>query len=116
MRILGAKGYLIFLVQSHGGTHLQGRAELWYQAGGENLKHKTCNEFTEVLQARFSDEIFENIMGESNKLGKVISVLDCQNKCKEPQPLVLLKNPGLHESYFIDRFITGLREEVKNTV
>lgn len=42
--------------------------------------------------------------------------MEYQSCFEELQPLVLLRNLELQDTYFIDNFIGGLRDEIKNTV
>lgn len=91
-------------------------AEHWYQSFGDKFSQSSWSEFTETVNARFSDKVFENIVGEFNRLRQQTTVLEYQAKFEELQPLVLRKYSGLSEDYFVASFISGLREELQHTV
>ncbi|KAL5714819.1 hypothetical protein ACHQM5_016726 [Ranunculus cassubicifolius] len=94
----------------------KGRAELWYQSRAKQLKTLCWEDFLTILCHRFSSEAHENIIGEFNKLIQLGSLQEYHNKFEELQPMVLQRNPGLTESYFVDSYISGLRDATRHTV
>ncbi|KAL5713693.1 hypothetical protein ACHQM5_015746 [Ranunculus cassubicifolius] len=96
--------------------HLHGRAENWYQSCMEVLEVMSWNSFTEAVRILFSEEAKENVVGEFKKLVQTASVEDYQIQFEALQPLVLQKNKGLSEAYFVECFVSGLKDEIKNNV
>ncbi|KAF5187388.1 hypothetical protein FRX31_023020 [Thalictrum thalictroides] len=96
--------------------HLQGRADTWFHTYVESLEKLKWEEFTKVVRSRFSEEAYENVIGEFNKLLQTGSVLEYQEKFEELQALVLLKNKNLDEGYFVNSFISGHKAEIRSSV
>ncbi|KAL5709880.1 hypothetical protein ACHQM5_020511 [Ranunculus cassubicifolius] len=96
--------------------HFKGRAETWFQTESSVFERMSWNEFQERIRARFDEEVYENVVGEFSKLIQTGSLQEYLDKFEALQPLVLLKNKGLSESFFIDSFISGLKDEIRHTV
>ncbi|KAL5706483.1 hypothetical protein ACHQM5_024643 [Ranunculus cassubicifolius] len=96
--------------------HLSGVAENWFQTEATIFEKLSWLEFAGIVNARFSEEICENIIGEFNKLYQAASLSDYNEKFETLRPLVLLKNPGLSELYFVESYLSGLKEEIRHTV
>ncbi|KAF5195210.1 hypothetical protein FRX31_015203, partial [Thalictrum thalictroides] len=62
------------------------------------------------------DEVYENVVGEFNKLQQTGSVMEYQEKFEDLQALVLIKNNKLDEGYFVDSFISGLNQVFSTNV
>lgn len=58
----------------------------------------------------FSEESYENAIREFNKLIQLHSLTEYQEKFEELHPFVLMKSKGLSESYFVDGFVSGLKD------
>lgn len=86
--------------------HLYGRAEACCQAHSDAFATATWGGFLETMGLCFS-EAFENVIMEFKKLLQISSMEEYQARFEELQPLVLQKNRGRSESYFV----TTLRVE-----
>ncbi|KAL5729826.1 hypothetical protein ACHQM5_002722 [Ranunculus cassubicifolius] len=96
--------------------HFQGKAEAWFQSAQQSCAQMQWEQFVSVLQARFSDEACENIIGEFNKLQQTSTVDEYQNRFEELKSLMLQKNPHLTAEYFIMSFISGLKDDIRHMV
>ncbi|KAL5716801.1 hypothetical protein ACHQM5_009921 [Ranunculus cassubicifolius] len=95
---------------------LTGRAEIWYQTDPAAFERMTWGEFVEIARIRFNEDLHDNVVGEFNKLIQITTVQDYQDRFEELQPLMLLYNRGLSEKYFVDSWISGLKEEFRHAV
>ncbi|KAL5716809.1 hypothetical protein ACHQM5_009929 [Ranunculus cassubicifolius] len=91
-------------------------AETWFQTDSVNFTAMGWNQFSVLIQSRFSEELSENVVGEFKKLCQCNTVKEYQQHFEQLRPLVLLQNPGLSEKYFIDSCIAGLKEEIRHPV
>ncbi|KAF5190358.1 hypothetical protein FRX31_020067 [Thalictrum thalictroides] len=96
--------------------HLEGRAETWFHSTYDEYDKIQWLDFIEAIRSRFSTEAQEIIIGDFNKLEQISTVADYQNRFEELKALVLLKNKHLKEEYFVDSFISGLKDEIKHQV
>ncbi|KAL5722152.1 hypothetical protein ACHQM5_005709 [Ranunculus cassubicifolius] len=96
--------------------YLKEKAEVWYQSCSTTLEGLSWLRFCEAIQSRFSDEANDNIVGEFKQLVQTTTVEEYQQKFEVLQPLMLIANPGLTEAYFVDSFVSGLKEEIRHTV
>ena len=96
--------------------HLEGLAETWFQNCFESVEGVSWEMFVENLCARFTDSSHENIVGEFIKLQQVSTVNAYQEKFESLKPLVLSKNKGLSEEFFVDSFLSGLKDEIRLTI
>lgn len=97
---------------SFSSMHLEGRADHWFQANYENIDGVYWREFAKVVSERFSDQEYENIIGEFNKLQQTTTVSAYPDKFEQLRPIVLSKQRELTEVYFVASFISGLKEEI----
>ncbi|KAL5720791.1 hypothetical protein ACHQM5_013426 [Ranunculus cassubicifolius] len=95
--------------------HFQGKAETWFQTNSLVFQLLPWEEFAELLRSRFA-EVTNNVVAEFNRLIQTGSVQEYQGKFEELQPLMLQRNPGLTEAYFVDSFIGGLKQEIQHTI
>ncbi|KAL5722704.1 hypothetical protein ACHQM5_006190 [Ranunculus cassubicifolius] len=95
---------------------LQGKAEAWYVTDAAFFERMPWEEFAYIVNARFSEEICENVVGEFSKLIQTDSVQDYVERFEELRPLMLQRNPGLTKKFFVDSFLSGLKAEVKHSV
>ncbi|KAL5731844.1 hypothetical protein ACHQM5_004534 [Ranunculus cassubicifolius] len=96
--------------------YFRNKAESWFQAHSNDIDKLNWFGFSELVRNRFSTEVFDNITAEFNRLCQITTVEDYQARFEELQPLVLQRNQGLTEQYFIDSFIGGLKEELRHVV
>lgn len=96
--------------------YLQGRADVWYQANIVPIASILWDGFSLALRAHFSEEVYENMVGELKKMVQTSSVAEYQNHFEELQPLMQQKIKGQDESYFINSFIGSLCDDIKHMV
>ncbi|KAL5706540.1 hypothetical protein ACHQM5_024694 [Ranunculus cassubicifolius] len=96
--------------------HFHGKAESWYQSSQDSLGELSWEHFILMIQARFFEDVGENIIGEFNKLRQTSTVEEYQSRFEELQSLMLQKNPSRTMEYFVASFISGLREDIRHIV
>ena len=95
--------------------HLEGRANIWFQSFKRDKRTLAWEEFKGV-NCRFGTLGDEDGVEEFNKLQQTSSVMAYQEKFAELRAIMLLKNSGLSESYFVSSYLSGLQEELKAPV
>ena len=70
----------------------------------------------EHLCTRFAYAAHENVIGDFNKLCQGSTIGAYQERFESLKSLVLAKNKHLTEQYFVDSFLSGLKDEIKITV
>lgn len=73
-------------------------------------------EFLHEVVVRFNVQPYENIEGEFGKLMQTTTVADYQEKFEELRAVIRAENPGLSERFYINSFISGLKEEIRYQV
>ncbi|KAL5715262.1 hypothetical protein ACHQM5_017103 [Ranunculus cassubicifolius] len=96
--------------------HLKGKADMWYQAHLEAIGRMNWFGFTESMRTRFAEDVYDNVVGEFSKLVQTGTVEEYHSQFEELQSLVLINNKGFSESYFVDCFVSGLKEEIRRPV
>lgn len=66
--------------------------------------------------ARFENPETRDVHDLFNKLKQVTTVADYEDKFEELRAMVLSKNRGFTEEYFISSFMSGLKDHIKNSV
>ncbi|KAL2235734.1 UNVERIFIED_CONTAM: hypothetical protein Sindi_1305600 [Sesamum indicum] len=96
--------------------HMQGRAELWYQGLVEKRGEPTWQEFIVNVLERSEDLAYEKVVTEFNKLHQDATVNAYLEKFEELEAQMLIFNKQLSEEFFMKKFISGLKEEIKGYV
>lgn len=98
------------------GLHFEGRASVWfrfYQVGRTNSNWKA---FQADVVARFEIVETMDVQDQFNKIKQTGTIADYEDKFEELRALVLSKNRGFNEEYFISSFISGLKDNIKGSV
>ncbi|XP_026451448.1 uncharacterized protein LOC113351725 [Papaver somniferum] len=101
---------------SSGHQYQKGKADKWFlnfQVG----KHRiTWYELDRGICSRFENPVEENFVGAFNKLVQINSVEEYFDQFEALKALMLANDPSIDERYFIMSFISGLKEEIRNSV
>ncbi|XP_026452109.1 uncharacterized protein LOC113352512 [Papaver somniferum] len=96
--------------------HLDGKANKWFlnfQVGRHRI---LWYDFAHSIFSRFENPVDENFVGSFNKMMQLNSVEEYFDQFEALKALMLAYNPSLDECYFILSFISGLKEEIRNSV
>ena len=96
--------------------HLKGQAEIWFSSYILGRRNLTWHEFIFDISARFKDNLGNKVVEEFNKLAQFGSLDNYIAKFEELKALLLLRNPTMPDSYFLESFIGGLSDTVKPIV
>ncbi|KAL2228382.1 UNVERIFIED_CONTAM: hypothetical protein Sindi_1817900 [Sesamum indicum] len=96
--------------------YMQGKAELWYQGYVQRKEFHTQDELVVSVLERFEDLDSERVMTEFNKLHHETTVNAYLERFEELKDQMLIFNKNLQEDFFVMKFISGLKEEVKSFV
>ncbi|KAL0324565.1 UNVERIFIED_CONTAM: Transposon Ty3-G Gag-Pol polyprotein [Sesamum calycinum] len=97
-------------------VYMQGRAELWYQGHVEKRGVPTWSELTIIVLERFEDLDHERVVSEFNMLHQDTTVNAYLEKFEVLEAHMLIFNKNLDEAFFMMKFISGLKEEIKGYV
>ncbi|XP_026398639.1 uncharacterized protein LOC113294465 [Papaver somniferum] len=96
--------------------HLDGKVDKWFlnfQVGRHRI---LWYDFAHSICSRFENPVDENFVGSFNKLMQLNYVKEYFDQFEALKALMLAHNPSLDERYFILSFISGLKEEIRNSV
>lgn len=92
--------------------HIEIDADIWYRTIEREQKNLLWPEFCNLVCHRFSKMRYENVVKQFNKLTRKGKVEDYITQFDELRNYVM-KEEGFHrESYYIDNFISVLREDI----
>lgn len=89
--------------------HFQGRAEEWY--GG--VENEQPQELVELVKRRFKKCGTRSAVEEFKRLHQTGSVEDYMDQFERAKSRLLLESRHLPESFFVEAYLSGLREEIK---
>jgi len=87
--------------------HLRGWAEIWFSSYILRRRKLTWEEFIYDISARFKDNLGSKVVEEFNKLTRMGPLDDYIAKFEELKALLLLRNPTMLESFFLESLIKG---------
>lgn len=96
--------------------HMEGQADSWYLDYLEKQPRVTWDKFCDLVIARFTDVFGGSVVGEFKKLKQDKSVHEYVLQFEELKGLIGDKHQFLTEDYYIDNFVTGLKEEIGQMV
>lgn len=98
------------------GLHFGGKASTWFRYYQSNKGIVNWKNFVFDIIARFENPETRDVQDLFNKLKQVTTVADYEDKFEELRAMVLTKNKGFTEEYYISSFISGLKDHIKNSV
>ncbi|KAL2232925.1 UNVERIFIED_CONTAM: hypothetical protein Sindi_1472500 [Sesamum indicum] len=93
--------------------YLQGRAELWYQGYVEKKEFRSWDDFVVNVLGRFEALNYAKVTTEFNKLHHETTVDAYLERFEELKDQMVIFNRNLDEEFFMMKFISGLKDEVK---
>lgn len=93
-------------------VHLEGKAIQWLQWYETTKPVVGWEEFARDFCSRFGKRHSESVVGELTKLKQVTTIEVYHDKFEE----LINRNKGLSESFLVDCFISGLKDEIKKAV
>ncbi|XP_020550197.1 uncharacterized protein LOC110012122 [Sesamum indicum] len=96
--------------------YMQGKAEVWYQGYTQKKEFNSWDELVADVLGRFEDLHSERVMADFNRLLHETTVNAYLEKFEELKDQMLIFNRNLGEEFFMLKFISGLKEEVKSFV
>ncbi|XP_026454759.1 uncharacterized protein LOC113355983 [Papaver somniferum] len=96
--------------------HFDNQVDSWwlnYQQGKESIQ---WSDFIRGLCIRFEDISQDDYMGSFNKLAQTTTVEEYFDKWEHYKGFMVANNPSLPESFYTLSFISGLKDEIRNTV
>ncbi|KAL0368373.1 UNVERIFIED_CONTAM: hypothetical protein Scaly_1056200 [Sesamum calycinum] len=94
-------------------AHMQSRVEFGYQGHIEKRGVPSWTELTIVVLERFEDLDYERVVSEFNMLHQETTVNADLEKFEELEAHMLIVHKNLDETFFMMKFISGLKEEIK---
>ncbi|KAL0420986.1 UNVERIFIED_CONTAM: hypothetical protein Slati_3121500 [Sesamum latifolium] len=97
-------------------VYMQAKAELWFQGHLEKSGMPSWSELTIIILRRFEDLDYERVVYEFNMLRQETTVHEYLIRFEELESHMLIFNKNLDETFFMMKFISGLKEEIKGYV
>ncbi|KAK2975292.1 hypothetical protein RJ640_026800 [Escallonia rubra] len=94
-------------------VHFFGQAEFWYGTYSKARGKVSWPNFVRNLHARFSSLFRESIIGEFHKLRQTTTVEHFYNDFETLRSILVSEGINLEEDYFIQSFISGLKDEIR---
>ncbi|KAK2970128.1 hypothetical protein RJ640_001605 [Escallonia rubra] len=94
-------------------VHFFGQAEFWYGTYSKARGKVSWPNFVRDLYARFSSLFRESIIGEFHKLRQTTTVEHFYNDFETLTSSLVSEGINLEEDYFIQSFISGLKDEIR---
>lgn len=98
------------------GLYFEGKASIWFRYHQVGRILNNWRSFQADVISRFEDFETMDVHDQFNKLKQVGTVADYEDRFEELRALVLSKNKGFNEDYFISSFISGLKDHIKGSV
>ena len=92
--------------------HLEGKALNWSQGYEPSVKHLNWETLATDITARFRQGTYDNPIGQITKLKQISSI----HIHHEQFEALMVRTKGLKEGFFVQCFISGLRDTIKNQV
>ncbi|KAH9699109.1 hypothetical protein KPL71_024219 [Citrus sinensis] len=92
--------------------HLEGKALEWFQGYEVAIAEPSWRQFSTDLMARFGPGTYDNPVGQLSKLRQTSTVRLYQEQFEA----LVARTRGLPEDFFVQCFVSGLRDAIKNQV
>lgn len=96
--------------------YLEAEADIWFRSVEEEHLCLLWPQFVELVCNRFSRVGYENLVGQFTKLMQKGRVEEYISQFDELRSHVMAQDGRHRESYYIDTFISGLREEISQAL
>lgn len=89
--------------------HLKGPAEVWFSSYVMGRRNVLWEEFIVDVCSRFRDDLGSKMVEDFNRLQQPGTLEEYLTKFEELQSLLLVRNPTMPDTYFLESFIGGLK-------
>lgn len=96
--------------------HLDGETDTWYQSTQLEEIDILWTEFARLVCHRFTKGGYEKLEGQFNKLQQRGRVDEYITQFEELKKHMMVQNPSLSELYFVNSFLSGLKDEISSTL
>ncbi|XP_012827980.1 PREDICTED: uncharacterized protein LOC105949233 [Erythranthe guttata] len=96
--------------------HLEGKVEDWYTDYIEQLEGLGWENFTNMVLDRFLEEEGVSLTAEFNRLRQETTVEEYRLKFEHLKAFVSKKHRTFNETYYLECFVEGLKDSIKNVV
>nr|XP_051192241.1 uncharacterized protein LOC127305750 [Lolium perenne]XP_051192242.1 uncharacterized protein LOC127305750 [Lolium perenne]XP_051192243.1 uncharacterized protein LOC127305750 [Lolium perenne] len=101
---------------SWGLAHIRGQAKTWISSAGYNLQRLSWTELCRILLDRFPDSQTADPMEQLQLLKQVTSVNNYIDSYELWMAQMKRERTYLPQDFFVDRFMSGLKDTIKHTV
>lgn len=96
--------------------YMEGKIDLWYWEYVEGMEGLAWEEFGRLVIERFSNAEGVNLVAQFNKLKQSGDVMSYTLQFEELKAFMVSDNRQLKESYFVQSYISGLKDEIAGMV
>ena len=93
-------------------VHLMRKAHRWKEGYLIDKPNLSWEELVEAVNRRFDSRNMKQLIRKFNKLVQISTVEKYQEKFEDMRARMIQYNPALTERYFIESYISGLKEEL----
>jgi hypothetical protein len=97
-------------------AHIRGQAKTWLSSSGFHVRHMTWSDLSSILIERFPDTISSDPMDLLHHLKQLSSVNAYIDSYEAWMTQMKRERTYLVKEFFVDRFISGLKEGIKHHV
>nr|XP_051191082.1 uncharacterized protein LOC127304433 [Lolium perenne] len=97
-------------------AHIRGQAKTWISTSGLNLQTLSWEQLSQVLIDRFPDSVPNDPMDQLQLLKQATSINSYIDTYETWMTQMKRERPYLPQDFFVDRFISGLKENIKHNV
>lgn len=98
------------------GLHFEGKANVWYRFHQSSRGVVPWKVFVVEVINRFENPDSRDVQDLFNKLKQTSTISDYEDNFEELRALVVTKQKGFTEEYFVSSFISGLKDSIKGAV
>ena len=94
--------------------YISGKAEYWWHGTGCNANILPWHQLCRMIGDRFNETSSYEAIGQFHNLKQTRTVSEYVDKFEEFMGLVKRNNPSLPEDYFINSFVSGLKDHIQH--
>jgi len=93
-----------------------GAAALWFQTVERRGRITDLEKFCQLVFQKFDKDQYKNQLRQLDSLQQTGSVAEYQKKFEQLSHGILLYNESYDDTYFVTRFVAGLKEEIRAAI
>lgn len=96
--------------------YFKGRANIWFRYYQASRGFVPWHVFVNDVLLRFENPENRDVQDLFNKLRQTWAVFEYEDQFEELRALVMAKNKGFNEKYFVSNFVSGFKDHIKGAI